>query len=124
MCYNLLRIFFKFILVKKNLTKICPKGGNSRLKKYEMLYIISAKQTEEQREALIAKVQKMVEDRNGSVENIDKWGMKKLAYPIQFQNEGFYVLMNFEVDPLEIRGLENALNIIEPIVRKMIVSKN
>ena len=92
--------------------------------KYEMLYIISAKQTEEQREALIAKVQKMVEDRNGSVENIDKWGMKKLAYPIQFQNEGFYVLMNFEVDPLEIRGLENALNIIEPIVRKMIVSKN
>ena len=94
------------------------------MNKYEMLYIISAKQTEEQREALIAKVQKMVEDRNGSVENIDKWGMKKLAYPIQFQNEGFYVLMNFEVDPLEIRGLENALNIIEPIVRKMIVSKN
>ena len=94
------------------------------MKKYEMLYIISAKQTEEQREALIAKVQKMVEDRNGSVYNIDKWGMKKLAYPIQFQNEGFYVLMNFEVDPLEIRGLENALNIIEPIVRKMIVSKN
>ena len=94
------------------------------MKKYEMLYIISAKQTEEQREALIAKVQKMVEDRKGSVENIDKWGMKKLAYPIQFQNEGFYVLMNFEVDPLEIRGLENALNIIEPIVRKMIVSKN
>ena len=94
------------------------------MKKYEMLYIISAKQTEEQREALIAKVQKMVEDRNGNVENIDKWGMKKLAYPIQFQNEGFYVLMNFEVDPLEIRGLENALNIIEPIVRKMIVSKN
>ena len=94
------------------------------MNKYEMLYIISAKQTEEQREALIAKVQKMVEDRKGSVENIDKWGMKKLAYPIQFQNEGFYVLMNFEVDPLEIRGLENALNIIEPIVRKMIVSKN
>ena len=94
------------------------------MNKYEMLYIISAKQTEEQREAIIAKVQKMVEDRNGSVENIDKWGMKKLAYPIQFQNEGFYVLMNFEVDPLEIRGLENALNIIEPIVRKMIVSKN
>lgn len=94
------------------------------MKKYEMLYIISAKQTEEQREALIAKVQKMVEDRNGSVEKIDKWGMKKLAYPIQFQNEGFYVLMNFELNPLEVRGLENALNIMEPIVRKMIVSKD
>jgi len=38
------------------------------MNKYEMLYIISAKQTEEQREAIIAKVQKMVEDRNGSVE--------------------------------------------------------
>ena len=94
------------------------------MNKYEMLYIISAKQTEEQREAIIAKVQKMVEDRNGSVEKIDKWGMKKLAYPIQFQNEGFYVLMNFELNPLEVRGLENALNIMEPIVRKMIVSKD
>ena len=92
------------------------------MKKYEMLYIISAKQTEEQREAIIAKVQKMVEDRSGSVEKIDKWGMRKLAYPIQFQNEGFYVLMNFELNPLEVRGLENALNIMEPIVRKMIVS--
>jgi len=50
--------------------------------------------------------------------------MKKLAYPIQFQNEGFYVLMNFELNPLEVRGLENALNIMEPIVRKMIVSKD
>ena len=94
------------------------------MNKYEMLYIISAKQTEEQREAIIAKVQKMVEDRNGSVGKIDKWGMKKLAYPIQFQNEGFYVLMNFELNPLEVRGLENALNIMEPIVRKMIVSKD
>ena len=94
------------------------------MNKYEMLYIISAKQTEEQREALIAKVQKMVEDKSGKVENIDKWGMKKLAYPIQFQNEGFYVLMNFELNPLEVRGLENALNIMEPIVRKMIVSKD
>jgi small subunit ribosomal protein S6 len=89
-----------------------------------MFYIISAKQTEEQREAIIAKVQKMVEDRKGAVEGIDKWGMRKLAYPIQFQNEGFYVLMNFEMNPLEVRGLENALNIMEPIVRKMIVSKN
>lgn len=94
------------------------------MNKYEMLYIISAKQTEEQREAIIAKVQKMVEDRSGSVEKIDKWGMRKLAYPIQFQNEGFYVLMNFELNPLEVRGLENALNIMEPIVRKMIVSKD
>lgn len=94
------------------------------MNKYEMLYIISAKQTEEQREALIAKVQKMVEDKQGKVESIDKWGMKKLAYPIQFQNEGYYVLMNFEANPLVIRDLEKALNIVEPIVRKMIVSKN
>ena len=94
------------------------------MNKYELLFIISVDQTEEQREAIIAKVQKMVEDRNGSVEKIDKWGMKKLAYPIQFQNEGFYVLMNFELNPLEVRGLENALNIMEPIVRKMIVSKD
>ena len=54
-----------------------------------MLYIISAKQTEEQREAIIAKVQKMVEDRNGSVEKIDKWGMKKTRLPYSIPKRRF-----------------------------------
>ena len=69
------------------------------MNKYELLYIISADASEEAREGLIEKFKAYVEDRKGVVEGIDRWGMKKFAYPINFKNEGFYVLMNFSAEP-------------------------
>lgn len=93
------------------------------MKKYELLYAISSTQTEEQREAIIEKIKKFVEDKKGIIAGIDKWGMKKLAYPINFKNEAFYVLMNFEAEPTLIKELEFSLNITEPVIRKMIVIK-
>lgn len=92
------------------------------MKKYELLYIISATVPEAEREKVINKFQKYVEDRKGKIISIDKWGMKKLAYPIKFQDEGFYVLMTFECDPLIIQDMEKAMNIYEPVVRKMFVA--
>lgn len=89
------------------------------MKKYELLYAISQDATEEQREALIAKFKKFVEDKKGNVLGIDKWGMKKLAYPIKFKNEGYFVLMNFEAEPSIVREMENVMNITESIIRKM-----
>lgn len=93
------------------------------MKKYELLYAISSTQTEAGREEIIERFKKFIEDRKGVVESIEKWGMKKFAYPIQFKNEGFYVLMNFEAEPSLIKEMENTMNITESIVRKMFVAK-
>lgn len=93
------------------------------MRKYELLYAIAQDVSEEQREALIEKWKKFIEDRQGSVLNIDKWGMKKLAYPINYKNEGFFVLMNFESQPSLIKEMENAMNINEAIIRKMFFAK-
>ena len=93
------------------------------MNKYELLYIISSDLTEEQREALIKKVASMVEAKGGKVEGTDKWGMKKLAYPINFKNEGFYVLMNVEMKPEEIDAMSRLMNITEGIIRQMFVRK-
>lgn len=92
------------------------------MKKYELLYAISATVNETEREAIIAKWSKFIEDRGGKILSLDKWGMKKFAYQIKFQNEGFYVLLTFEAEPTLIREMENAMNISEPIVRKMFVA--
>ena len=62
---------------------------------YEVLYIVSPSVSEEEREALINKFKAYVEAAQGTVAGIDKWGLKKLAYPISFKTEGFYVLMNY-----------------------------
>ena len=66
---------------------------------YELLYIIKPTVEEEARAALIARFADIVKADNGEVENIDEWGMRKLAYSIDYISEGYYVLMNFKANP-------------------------
>lgn len=93
------------------------------MNKYELIYIISSDVAEEAREALIKKFASYVEDRKGTVDGIDKWGMKKLAYPINFKNEGFYVVMNLTMNPEDVDAMAKLMNITEGIVRQMFVRK-
>lgn len=93
------------------------------MNKYELLYIISSDVNEEQREELIKKFASYVEERKGIVEGIDKWGMKKFAYPINFKNEGFYVLMNVTMNPADVDAMANLMNLTEGVVRQMFVRK-
>ena len=69
------------------------------MNKYELLFIIDNSAADEAKEAIIAKMSQLVTDNGGSVEKVDKWGAKKLAYPINFKEDGYYVLMNFECEP-------------------------
>ena len=93
------------------------------MNKYELLYIISSDVAEEQREELIKKFASYVEKKGGSVDGIDKWGMKKLAYPINFKTEGYYVLMNITLNPSEVDAMAKLMNITEGIVRQIFVRK-
>lgn len=93
------------------------------MNKYELLYIISSSATEEQREELIKKFNSMIEKDGGAIENVDKWGMKKLAYPINFKNEGFYVLVNFSSNPTVIKEISSLMNITDAVVRHMFIKK-
>lgn len=90
---------------------------------YEVLYILSPDLTEEEREALIAKFKKYVEDAKGSVAGIDKWGVKPLCYPIKFKNEGFYVLMNYSAPKEDSIAMGKLMLITEGILRHIIVKK-
>ena len=93
------------------------------MNKYEMLYIIVNELTDEAKEATIAKFEKLVTDNGGNVEKIDKWGTKKLAYPINFKTEGYYVLMSFTSEPTFPRELSRKLRIADGIMRSLIVCK-
>lgn len=93
------------------------------MNKYELLYIIESDVNEEKREEIIKKFTKYVENKKGTVDGLDKWGMKKLAYPINFKNEGFYVLMNVTMNPDDVDAMSKLMNITEGIVRHMFVRK-
>jgi len=93
------------------------------MNKYELMYIISADATEEQREALIEKFKSFVENKGGVVSGLDKLGMKKFAYKINFKSEGFYVLMNIEAPNTLVKEMNNAMNLSDFVVRQMFVRK-
>lgn len=90
---------------------------------YELLYIIDNDLSEEAKEALVAKLNAVVTDNGGSVESVDKWGTKKLAYPINFKNEGYYVLVNFNAPANLPSELERVMRITDGVVRFMVVKK-
>ena len=84
--------------------------------KYEVLYIIDPAQGEEGIAALVEKFKAMVE-AEGTLANIDEWGKRRLAYPINDLTEGYYVLMNFDSKPEFPAELARVMKITDGILR-------
>ena len=84
--------------------------------KYEVLYIIDPAQGEEGIAALVEKFKAMVE-AEGTLTNVDEWGKRRLAYPINDLPEGYYVLMNFESNPAFPAEMERVMKITEGVLR-------
>jgi len=93
------------------------------MKNYELLYIVDASLTDEDKEKTIIEVSELIKKVGGNPSEPDKWGVRKYAYPINYKAEGYYCLVNFEAEDKVIAGLTNKLNINKNIVRHMIVAK-
>lgn len=90
---------------------------------YEILYIIDNLVEDTAKEALVQKFSDIVTEAGGTVDTIDKWGARKLAYPIDYKTEGYYVLMNFTCNPEVPAEIERVMNITDSIMRHMIIKK-
>jgi small subunit ribosomal protein S6 len=90
------------------------------LKPYELLLIITPDHDEKEAEALTDQVKGIIEN-GGTLLKLDPWGKKRLAYPVQKRSEGYYVLYIFESAPSFVAELNQALHVIEAILRYMIV---
>lgn len=90
--------------------------------KYEVLFIINAELEDDKKNAVIEMAKETI-SADGEVENVDVWGNKKLAYPIQKKNEGFYVLITFKANPDLPKELDRKLRISDDVLRYIIVNK-
>ena len=90
---------------------------------YEAMYILDPALSEEAIAALVAKFKAVVE-ANGTVSEIDEWGKRRLAYPINDLMEGYYVLMTFTAAPTVPAELDRLFRINENVMRSMVVSKD
>ena len=91
--------------------------------KYEMLYIIDASLADEAKDGIIQKLEDLVAKNGGAVEKIDRWGVKKLQYPINYKSEGFYVLMTFEAEKTLVVELKRIIGITDGIIRRLITKR-
>ncbi len=90
------------------------------LSKYETMFIVDVSGGEEATAAVVEKFKSLIE-ANGTVESIDEWGKRRLAYPINDMNDGYYVLVNFEAEPSFVAELERIFNITEGVMRSMTI---
>ncbi len=91
--------------------------------KYEMLYILDASLTDEAKESIITKFEDLVKNSGGVVEKTERWGLRKLQYPINYKSEGYYVLMSFEADTTLVVELKRIAGIIDGIIRRLITKR-
>lgn len=95
------------------------------MNKYELLYIMDNDLTQEQKQAVMDKISTIITSNEGSVDkvDVDKWGTRKLAYPINFKTEGYYVLVEFTAPAQVPAMVERQIRIMDETYRCMIIRK-
>ncbi|MBE9523507.1 MAG: 30S ribosomal protein S6 [Chloroflexi bacterium] len=94
------------------------------MRDYELVFIIHPDLEEAATTEAVDKVKGWITEAGGSVTKVDPWGKRKLAYPIQKQNNGQYYLFDLQVSPSFIVELERNLRFLEPVMRFLVVAVN
>ena len=90
---------------------------------YEVMFIIDPALEDDKKEATVETVKGIIA-AEGEVGNVDVWGMRKLAYPIQKKTEGYYVVIEFAAQPTLPKELDRRLRISDNVMRHLIVNKD
>lgn len=90
---------------------------------YELMFIIDPTLEDAKKDETVEAVKAIIA-ADGEVANVDVWGMRKLAYPIQKKNEGYYVVVEFKAQPTLPKELDRRLKISDNVMRHLIVNKD
>lgn len=93
------------------------------MRKYEVIFILHPSLDEETVKVNIEKFKGVVENGGGTIENVDFWGKRKLAYEIAKVNDGYYTLMNFTANPELPRELDRIFRITDGVLRHIIIKQ-
>lgn len=91
------------------------------MRNYELMVILTPTLGDEDLENLISKIEALLKKQKAKIEKIDKWGKRKLAYPIKQFSEGFYIVITFSAETKSIKELKRVLAITDDVVRDMVI---
>ncbi|MBA3826242.1 MAG: 30S ribosomal protein S6 [Ktedonobacterales bacterium] len=90
------------------------------IREYELGLVINPDLSEEQIEAQVLRVGQTIEGRGGQIVHLDRWGRRRMAYPIQRHRDGYYAFFDVQLDSAEVRGVETVLRVQESIMRSLL----
>ena len=93
------------------------------MKAYELLFFVAPTISDEDRIAVMKRIESVITSAEGSVDNVDEWGKRKLAYEINGLTDGDYTLVDFHANPQSVAELDRVLRINDAVVRHMIVKR-
>src|SRR5574338_931291 len=93
---------------------------SSLMRKYELVCIVQPELDETAFKGVVDRVSGWVTEAGGTVDKVDVWGRRRMAYQIRKQREGQYVLMNVTIDPKSTGELERNIRYLEPVLRHML----
>ena len=91
------------------------------MKAYELLFFVAPTLEEDVRASVMARIENVITAGEGTIDNVDNWGKRKLAYEINKLSEGDYILIDFHANPDHIAELDRILRINDNVQRHMIV---
>ena len=88
--------------------------------KYEVLYVLNPNLTEEETAGIVEKIKNLIEQNNGTIDELNEWGKRKLAYEINYLTEGYYVLVKFTSGPELPAEVDRILGITDGVIRSLV----
>ena len=112
-------------MVSKTTAKLASKKEDVTLRDYELVVVISPEVgDEEEVETKVEGISRFITEKGGTISSVDKWGKRKLAYPIRHFTGGYYVLVKFKSKPALGKQLEASLEISEDVLRYLVVKSD
>jgi len=91
---------------------------------YELMYVLNTRLDEEAQTALNTKISDTIKKIGGTIDNTEVFGRRRLAYPIQKQTEGLYMITNFQADSKSLKELNRMMNITEGLLRHLVIRRD
>ena len=93
------------------------------MKAYELLYFVDPAASEEMRAGAMKRIEVAITTNGGTIDSVEDWGKRKLAFEVDKLTEGDYTLINFHADPDDIAELDRVLRINDAVKRHMVVCR-
>lgn len=94
------------------------------MRQYEVMYILQPTLSAEEQTAVVDRFSELISSMGGTVEQVDRWERRQLAYELKGAHEGYYVVVKFQGDPTLETEMDRQMKLTEPILRHMILRRD